>query len=165
MKAVLISINPPHTGRIFERLKTIEWRKSPLPSGKCFCYETKKCFGLGKVIGEFEIWKVERFEHISLIPEEYISLGCVPEEFLEAYSEDKPLYAHFIKDSKIYTYPKELREFYRKCEKFACEGCEHLKYQHVNADELDYDCEFAGYEIPITRPPQSWCYVEGGGEK
>ena len=73
------------------------------------------------------------------------------------------MYGWHISNLVIYDKPKELSEFYRKCEKFPCEGCEHLKYQRVNADEYDYDCEFFNYHIPIKRPPQSWCYVEERG--
>ena len=133
MKSVLISINPPHTNNIFEKIKGIEWRTKPIPLGKCFCYETKKCFGLGKVIGEFTIWRVKRFENISLIPEEYISLGCVPVEFLEGYSKGRPLYAHFIIKPIHYEMPKDFKEFCK--------------------------CVFKN-SLKLERPPQSWCYVE-----
>lgn len=159
-KAALTSINPPHTNNIFSELKGIEWRTKPMPTGKHYCYETKKCFGVGKVIGEFRIWRVIRYENISMIPEGYIDSGCVPVEFLEAYSKGRPIYAHFIISPKRYDEPKELSEFYRKCEKMPCEGCEHLKYQRVNANEYDFECEFFNYNVPLTRPPQSWCYVE-----
>lgn len=159
--AILVSINPPHTNNIFDNIKGIEWRTKRIPPGKCFCYETKKCFGLGKIIGEFEIRRVEKYENVSTIPEEYIELGCVPIEFLEAYSKGRPLYAHFIKAPKRYYEPIKLYEFYRKCKKIACEGCEHLKYQGVNSAEYEYDCEFLGGRIPVERPPVSWYYVEG----
>lgn len=159
-KAALTSINPPHTNNIFARIKKIEWRKKPLPTGKHFCYETKKCFGQGKVIGEFRIWRVKRFENVSLIPEGYIDSGCVPVEFLEAYSKGEPIFANFILSPKRYNKPKELSEFYRKCDE-GCETCAFWKMMHVNVSELDMDCSAPIYgHIPITRPPQSWCYVE-----
>ncbi len=42
-----------------------------------------------------------------------------------------------------------------------CETCAFWKMMRVNADEYDMDCSSPLYEhIPITRPPQSWCYVE-----
>ena len=132
-KAVLISINPPHTNNIFDELKGIEWRTKPMPTGKHYCYETKKCFGLGKVIGEYKVWRVKRYENTSFIPEGYIDLGCVPMEFLEAYSKGRPLYAHFIICPKRYDKPKELSEFLLANTQHYC----HLQ-----------------------RPPQSWCYVE-----
>ena len=141
MKSKLISINPPHTNNIFEKVKGIEWRTKPIPMGKCYCYETKKCFGIGKVIGEFKVCRVERYEDVNLIPEEIINLGCVPIEFLEAYSKGRPLYANFIKDAQRYDNPKELSEFV--VERYPC-------------------------LTRLKRPPQSWCYIdhiaEEGGE-
>lgn len=137
MIAALTSINPPHTNNIFNLIKGVEWRTRPMPTGKHYCYETKKCFGVGKVIGEFRIWRIKRYENISLIPEEYIALGCVPIEFLEAYSKGRPLYAHFIIEPKRYDTPRELSEFI---------GLRKTKF----GDE----------PVKITRPPQSWCYVE-----
>ena len=138
MRAALTSINPPHTNNIFNLIKGIEWRTRPMPTGKHYCYETKKYFGVGKVIGEFRIWRIKRYENISLIPEEYIALGCVPIKFLEAYSKGRPLYAHFIIEPKRYDTPRELSEF-RKPEM-----------------PMGLRCE----NDVITRPPQSWCYVE-----
>ena len=81
------------------------------------------------------------------------------------YGKGKPLYFYYISNLKIYDQPKELSEFYRKCESMHCDYCKHLKYQRVNADEFDYDCEYNGY-LPLIRAPQSWCYVEeiGGDE-
>ncbi len=148
--AILVCVNPPHTNNIFDNIKGIEWRTKPMPPGKCFCYETKRCFGLGKVIGEFDVWRVKKYENTSLIPEEYIELGCVPIEFLEAYSKDRPLYAHFIKRPKRYDKPKELGEFRKECK---------LKCDMRSLDEPPCDrCDHS----KITRPPQSWCYAESG---
>lgn len=132
MKSTLTSINPPHTTNIFNRKKGIEWRTKPMPTGKHYCYETKKGGGTGKVIGEYTVWRIRRYKNVSFIPKGYIARGCVPLEFLEAYSKGRPLYAHFITDPKRYDNPKELSEF-SKC------GFDHLV---------------------LKRPPQSWCYVE-----
>lgn len=154
-KAVLISIQPPNTNNIFDKSKGIEWRTKPLPTGKHYCYETKKCFGLGKVIGEYTVWRVKRYENTGLIPEEYIALGCVPMEFLEAYSKGRPLYAHFIVSPKRYDKPRELSEFRKPCiygeKDVSCFLCEKSGYR----PDMHIDCFNT-----VTRPPQSWCYVE-----
>ena len=135
--AALTSINPPNTDNIFDGVKGIEWRTKPLPTGIHYCYETKNQGGVGKVIGEFTVWRVKRYESASLVPEAEIDLGCVPKEFLMEYSKGKPIYANYIAKPKRYEKPRELSEFMRlRKTKF-------------------------GYEpIKITRPPQSWCYVE-----
>ena len=110
---------------------------------------TKKCFGVGKVIGEFRIWRVKKFENISLIPEGYIDSGCVPVEFLEAYAKGRPLYANFIVAPKRYDKPKELWHFFKPCGDCDKKGTRRC------TEELT-DCRAK----TITRPPQSWCYVE-----
>lgn len=106
MKSVLISIQPPHTTNIFDEIKKIEWRTKQMPTGKHYVYETKNGGGIGKVIGECKIWRIHRYENVSLIPEGHIDAGCVPYEFLEQYAKGKPLYAHFIVNAKRYDEPK-----------------------------------------------------------
>ena len=43
------------------------------------------------------------------------------------------------------------------CEKESCGGCPYDQVADVNG-EYSYDCE---WRRPLSRPPQSWCYVEG----
>lgn len=145
MRAVLISINPPHTNNIFDEIKGIEWRTKPLPTAKHYCYETKKGSGQGKVIGQFIINCIQKFTDIDCIPEALITMGCVSRKFLKAYSKGRALYAHWIQEPIRYDKPLELSKFrkpivcHRGKDRENCKGC--------------WDCE-------ITRPPQSWCYVE-----
>ena len=48
-KAVLISINKPHTDNIFtHKKKKVEWRKKALPLATYYCYETKNKGGCGE---------------------------------------------------------------------------------------------------------------------
>lgn len=172
-ESVLISINPPHTNNIFDGIKGIEWRTKPMPAGKHYCYETRKCFGLGKVIGEFRIWRIKRYERVDLIPEEHIRLGCVPIEFLQAYSKGRPLYAHFIISPKRYDIPKELSCF-SVADKAAIALCQFRERAFNNPDDTNgallpgrYVCTKGDFDWcvecrtkPLTRPPQSWCYVK-----
>lgn len=155
MKAALTSINPPHTNNIFDKVKGIEWRTKPMPTGKHYCYETKKHGGLGKVIGEYTVWRRKRYENISMIPEDHLVSGCVPIEFLEAYSKGKPLYAHFIISPKRYDSPKELSEF----QKYGALSYDDWLYGLYNGSS---ESSYEKYLIPfkVSRPPQSWCYVE-----
>ena len=162
MKDMLISIQPPHTTDIFDCKKKIEWRTKQLPTGKHYVYETKKCFGLGEVIGEFHIWRIKRYESVDMIPENHIELGCVPIEFLEAYSKGKPLYAHFIIDPKRYDKPVPLRRFHKPCPYKLPDGsrmdvpCPCGKYTH----NFDEESGLIYCTRRMERPPQSWCYVE-----
>lgn len=134
----------------------------------------------GNIIGEFVCKKIEdiQIRHFTVFGHEnlYTAVGenpdnqwlkhsCLSYSEVVQYGNLAPLYGWQISDLVIYDEPKELSEFFRKCEATRCEGCEHLKYQRVNRDEYDYDCEYFNYKIPIARPPQSWCYVEERSEK
>ena len=72
----------------------------------------------------------------------------------------KDLYKWHISNLKIYDTPKELNEFWFPpelyCEKERCGGCPYDQVADVNG-EYSFDCE---WKRPLTRPPQSWCYVE-----
>ncbi|MGN1415794.1 MAG: hypothetical protein ACI4XF_03070 [Oscillospiraceae bacterium] len=129
----------------------------------------KENWGLkkGKVIGEFvcDTMITDRtFGHDPL----FNALSCMTIEEITSYCTERKMYGWHISDLVIYDKPRELNEFGRygqlPCEK-ACpyEKCEHFKYMRVNANEYDYDCDCNGLLdnfMPLTRPPQSWCYVE-----
>ena len=77
---------------------------------------------------------------------------------------DIPFYGWHITDLKIYDKPKELSEFYLQCEEYGKTGtidtpkkCKKCRYQYTW--DLASKCRIDGLK-PITRPPQSWCYVE-----
>ena len=171
MKAVMISINKPHTDNIFDGKKTNEWRTKPLPLGKHYVYETKNKGGCGKVIGEMEIYDNVKV-HLMDIGENYtvdtlVARGCVSEDFLQhyAYSHDVfVLYANLIKNAKRYDTPKELSEFFTKgeCKVEICEKCSnfHLGKGWLDGSYYDEDCCIDSSKKPITRPPQSWQFVE-----
>ncbi len=144
----LISINKPHTVKIFdEHLKLIEWRKRPLPLGRYAVYETKRGGGCGKVIGEFKVCDCTEYPSVDEIAPVLITMGQVKEEFLNAYAKGKPLYANLLCAVKKYDKPKELGEF---------------RYIKIPVNPL---MQWQSVES-INRPPQSWCRViesNGGG--
>lgn len=125
----------------------------------------------GKVIGEFVCKAILPISITYSDPNSKVALREFPftcltdKEIIDYLGNGKTGYGWHISNLVIYDKPRELGEFSRKCEKTPCEGCEHLKYQGVNSAEYDYDCEFLGNRIPITRPPQSWCYVESEDKK
>ena len=167
MKAVMLSVQPPHTTNIFNGTKSIEWRTKPIPPGKQYLYETKNGGGVGKVVGECSIWRIHRYENVSLIPEGHIDAGCVPYEFLAKYSKGKPLYAHFIVNANRYDKPKALSEFVvvGDCDCLNCKQC--AWFDKGNGFNIEDDCNLAYENVqrkeplkPLFRPPQSWCHVE-----
>lgn len=159
-KSVLISIQPKWVEKIASGEKTIEVRKIRPKwetSFKCYIYETKSkqvercdgcdvtCYGRGKVIGEFVC------DRIAGKGETIRGNSCLTVEELQDYCNGKDIYFWRITDLKIYDKPKELSEFYIKCEKGNCRMCDW---------EREYDVCACKYKKPITRPPQSWCYAE-----
>lgn len=130
--------------------------------------------GKGKVIGEFVCDKVSPFYYGNMdypIPTYdgddsvceigdgyYITSGelvetCLTYEQIENYGKSKTLYGLHISDLKIYYTLKELGEFngFKKCAACKVSGYE------VSACIHDENCMIP---VPLTRPPQSWCYVE-----
>lgn len=171
MKAVLISIQPRWCELIASGKKTIEVRKTrpkiETPF-RCYIYCTKQktiadeyCgnrnghiyIDNGKVIGEFvcdDIIVDERGENADVFSK-YAQLSLVEQK---KYGANKPLFGWHITDLKIYYKPKELGEF-RK-EGFMTEE------QWLYALYPNTHCHYAAWakRFEITRPPQSWCYVE-----
>lgn len=129
--------------------------------------------GNGKVIGEFVC------DRVKCIMEEQFVVKEDAEKALEGslmtinqaknyakwkhgtpHYECKDLYGWHISNLKIYDAPKDLNEFWLPpelyCEKERCGGCPYDQVSDVNG-EYSFDCE---WKRPLTRPPQSWCYVE-----
>lgn len=72
---------------------------------------------------------------------------------LKKYSNGSGLYGWHISDLVIYDKPKELSEFAKPCNHNCFAPCPHYQGK-------EYECE----KPTITRPPQSWCHVEGAKE-
>lgn len=134
-KAVLISINPTWCEKIVSGEKTIEVRKTRPnmnPPFKCYIY---KC-GNGKIIGEFlcdQIIEDRTYGH----NEEFYRAACMSAYDAAAYAMQSPMYGWHISDLRVYDHPRDLWEF---------TGLRETKYGLAPG--------------PITRPPQSWRYVE-----
>lgn len=182
MKAVLISIKPKWVEKIVSGEKTIKVCKTrpklEVPF-KCYIYETKDkkyehigitgfkkavgkyCFvnHIGKVIGEFVCDRID-IDVVSLKPNDIepcywklINGSCLTKNELMNYGKYNALYGWHISNLKIYDKPKELSEFKKPCDRFLdCITCKRL----VRNDFLSCD-------NIITRPPQSWQYVEDLG--
>ena len=165
-KAVLISINKPHTDNIFSGIKGVEWCKKPLPEGLYYVYETKNKGGCGKVIGEMYI--VGAWSVYSTYPLEdwLVNTGCVDPIALKKYAKNGIVYANVINDAKRYDEPKNLELFIVPsetgcCNEGNCRGCPY--FEKGNGFNLEDDCmaDFDTDEYkPVRKAPQSWCYVE-----
>lgn len=108
-----------------------------------------------KVIGEFvcdEILQFNRDDYNSPaydISDDDLNRTCLLQEDLYRYASGKTLYGWHISDLVIYDEPKELSEFVKPCNYNCFAPCPYYQGK-------EYECE----KPIITRPPQSWCYVE-----
>ena len=160
MKSVLISIQPKWCELIANGKKTIEVRKTQPRLNtpfKVYIYCTnwkdntywKNHYKdkLGKVIGEFVCDKIMLDIPRTLYASHKLVVNsCIPpKELIDYVGEGNFLYFWHISNLVIYDKPRDLGEFrkpiecHRGKDRENCVGC--------------WDCE-------ITRPPQSWCYVE-----
>lgn len=135
-KAVLISIRPGWCQKIINGQKAIEVRKTRPKMDtpfKCYIY---KC-GNGKVIGEFLCDEIININGAGRIPSDAARPTCLEPAELHQYLGAATGFGWHISNLKIYDTPRELREF---------NGLQETRF---------------GWEpVPITRPPQSWRYVE-----
>lgn len=119
---------------------------------------------MGKVIGEFICDKVYSIKNQgnSFVVEneeqgvtnEIARQSCLDYDDMVGYLGNKDGYGLHITALKIYDKPKELSEFRSPCSRKQCASwCKDMKLDgHLNC--LNRDKRF------LTRPPQSWCYVE-----
>lgn len=124
------------------------------------------CLGDGKVIGEFvcdEINEIRVFDNGNVQDFIFNNLGntCLSyDEIAEYIGRNRVGYSWHISDLKIYDKPKELDEFRAICGHYDDGRCGHCEYyDYANNESYSYEeCAVDGLK-PITRPPQSWCYV------
>ena len=90
------------------------------------------------------------------------------DEVGEYIGYDKTGYGWHISELKIYDKPKDIRQFAQYSEKDIrpCKTkestCHHESYdfsENTTICNIDYDGSHCPF-IRLTRPPQSWCYVE-----
>ena len=185
MKSVLISIRPQWVEKIASGKKTIEVRKTApkevpfkayiyctIGNGVKGDYLVPSGIQCGKVIGEFVCDRIEMVNAkcsdygIDLFYHDCLTNGCLTEREIEKYfnvPEDRDLramkgngYVWNISDLKIYDKPRELSEFSRPCSYSGlCFSCKRTSFKK----DGNLLCN-----TKITRPPQSWMYVEDLGE-
>ena len=188
MKSVLMSIQPywvfliiaRKMGWNIDKEKTIEVRKN-FPKDKdwnrnveIYCSKDKKSFSkipkeyqplmekfLGKVIGEFVCDRIDDFsrweyDYFSLLRHINLFAGTNGDyKFLNYYLKgQKNGYGWHITDLKIYDTPKDLSKF-KKAGWLSYDDWLYGLYPNTHCT---YDALAKRFEI--SKPPQSWCYVE-----
>lgn len=133
-------------------------------------------YGGGKVIGSFVCDKVieygydviacAKFEVNGAYVQEdkrYNAGACLSAEEMYKYSSGKTLYGLHITEPKLFDKPKELSEFYMPCKWYEKgDGCGDNNCPLYEVPDYEYgdvwhDCEG---RKPLTRPPQSWRYID-----
>lgn len=115
--------------------------------------------GNGKVIGEFVCDVIFTMSITYSDPTNRIALKEFPytcltdRQIIDYLGNGNQGYGWHISNLVIYDKPKELNEFYLKKK---CHSCERSGYE-PGACIYDEDCIVPAI---ITRPPQSWCYVQ-----
>lgn len=138
-------------------------------NGKAIYYKANK----GKVIGEFVCDKIENLTERDLFEGmDEISNSRIEEcsrvdidELLRYKGNKNEIYGWHISNLVIYDKPRELREFtspewFRDCEK-GCDNMERMRCPTKDSRKVDKMCGWCrrGGNL-LSRPPQSWCYVE-----
>lgn len=143
-------------------------------------------YGNGKVIGEFvcdyilEITPDTYGHHEYFISDDDLNASCLTTNDLWEYGSGKTLYGWHISALVIYDVPRELSEFVVN-DKMAIKTCRHrIRWgqpesvtQHGGWIKGGYCCTRYSEPVscepvfcenyitkPVSRPPQSWCYVE-----
>jgi len=183
MKAILLSIKPKYVADILNGKKTIEIRKSMLKcdlpidvyiyctkenkklvyhnlasGGKSYTYGKEFSYHEhdlnGKVVAKFTLRKIEAIDIWQEDLEEKMKLACLSIKEFDDYSKGQVAYAWHIEDLVIFDEPKELSVFkyIRRAKDFECFMCD--IYQS------GYDCFKQKCSFPLTKAPQSYCFVE-----
>lgn len=190
MKAVLMSIRPNGCKLICSGMKTLEVRKTrPKLEApfKVYIYCTNQYSWImnfsktgrqkmnGKIIGEFTCEKIEEVgipypAYQNELDVRFTQNSCLSYMQLHRYASSgktkDDLFFWHISNVKIYDKPRELDEFSRfvffgmgrsdcACGNWHCEN-----YEPSESYMIPPTCKING--CSIYRPPQSWCYVEGG---
>lgn len=157
MKSVMLSIKPEYCELIATGKKTSQVRKTKPKMihtpFKCYIYCTKgKTPFLWPTLKD-DIWKSGNGKVIG----EFICDEIDPICSLDNYnSKNEYLYAWHISNLIIYDEPKELYEFEKPCP--YDEECVLCKYYRNGGIYAPPYCDWDEFEL--TRPPQSWYYVE-----
>ncbi len=176
-----MSIRPQWCEKIFNGSKTIEVRKSrpsiPTPF-KVYVYQTKRrgksivsevlnsVYGGGKVIGSFVCNKIEKIEFIaqcsSILAERWTfnriaKQACLTPPEMSVYLSGNNGYGWHITEPKLFDKPRAITEFaiFGKC----ADECSEYDFCAREIAEDRMTCKYFKRTF-LTRPPQSWCYVE-----
>lgn len=127
----------------------------------------------GKVIGEFVCDKVYPIKNQGSsfvvanekqgVTNEIAGQSCLYYDDMVSYFGDKNGFGWHISDLKIYDKPRALSEFRKPLDNVHCSYYgDYCEENCVGFGGTDYFCkDYWDWEKGLTRPPQSWMYIEG----
>lgn len=138
-----------------------------------------------KIIGEFICDRVTGYYPYGLrgfeLSKETLTAMCLSNKDLNKYGKLDRVYGWHISELEIYDEPKNLSDFGQKCkyakyqddewyggwfcygnESIECDWQDCPKCSGENEEYEDFAYCMCMGKKPLTRPPQSWCYVEVG---
>ena len=147
---VVFSINSDEVERLFENKRGIELRKNYPKlyrnfTGYIYCTKKGKYKDVekGKVVGEFRVAGVRALRN----KQDYLRLSKISHytvDQIAEYAEGSIVYALQVEDVIKYDRGIPVTDFQRPCDENGCAECE-LNRRVCRAQ--------------LSRPPQSWCYV------
>ena len=147
MKAILFKVTPNVVKRFAYMERKLQVMKLPKlePPFRVYLYEEKKTKDNEERYDDGdEIFRQKWWEHYDKV----VGSGICWSKFYDGYGFGNMILTDFV----FYDKPKELSEFNRPCSYAGlCFSCGRAKF----TSKGDRVCEAI-----ITRPPQSWCYVE-----
>lgn len=182
MKAILRSIKPYWLYLILIGKKTVEigktFPKSEDWSKTVFLYCSKDMRSFNRIPPKDRVWMLEYLGKVAceFVCDSIMTMSwiitpkypmwkdgfneemCLTNRELFEYSKGGIFYEWNISDLVIYGEPKKLSEFYHECNGVCVDTKKNVKCERIMVD--GFSCNGL---LPITRPPQSWCYVEVQG--
>ena len=148
--------------------------------GEC---QERHFLGNGKVIGEFVCYRIDALARVGYMgsgemprynilnadarirpAKELFQRACLTEDEAEDYLKDRYGFGWHISDLKIYDEPKELSEFTAACRYKNDDGTCPSRRIACSFQRYDYNPDGSINIVEcgntISRPPQSWGYVE-----
>ena len=169
-----MSIQPYYAYLEMKGIKTVEMRKTEPKdkewSGKVKVYVSQNKKSFNRIPKEYREWfkpyvgKVAyEFMKGGIMCEEALHMrhglkdSCLTHEELDGYSKGKRIYGYRITDLIVYDKPKALDALYainactKDCREYHADRCEGVN----RTGKCGFGCKH-----PVTRPPQSWQYIQ-----
>lgn len=128
--------------------------------GEYVCNDIDKVVHAGTTNQNIELCFLDNGWNYTPLIAEFYRKSCLTYAELEKYSKGGDIYGYHISNLVIYDKPKELSEFRKPC-KCLNEYEGEVYCDCLNCDDAgDSDYGIVACDRTITRPPQSWCYVE-----